>query len=234
MAKYRKVPVVIDAWQWSADPGDAPQWLLDHEVRGSNRALNIGELRRTGPTLQIATLQGVMIAGENDWIIKGVNGELYPCKPDIFAKTYVPATPEPIAIGDDIDLDELETEMQKPGYITAMNDEPTISWRSAPIAEDDPAHPNQRYTRFRDQLQDLINSNSMENGSDTPDFMLAEFLTDALMSFDRLMQRRDGWYGGSHRQLKAQLEAEGAHTAAANDHIDAMQRSMDKSLLDGQ
>lgn len=85
--------------------------------------------------------------------------------------------------------------------------------------------PVDRYTRFRDELQQVINSKSMENGSDTPDFMLAEFLTDALMSFDRLMQRRDSWYGGSHRQLKAQLEAEGAHTEAANAEIDRITKA---------
>ena len=38
--------------------------------------------------LQIPTLEGVMLARENDWIIQGVNGEFYPCKPDIFEKTY--------------------------------------------------------------------------------------------------------------------------------------------------
>lgn len=38
--------------------------------------------------LNIPTLEGVMVASENDWIIKGVNGEFYPCKPDIFEKAY--------------------------------------------------------------------------------------------------------------------------------------------------
>jgi hypothetical protein len=40
------------------------------------------------PVLKIPTLEGEMMASIGDWIIKGVNGELYPCKPDIFAKTY--------------------------------------------------------------------------------------------------------------------------------------------------
>ena len=58
----------------------------------------VGKLTTTQPqgvfgpdqsiTLHIPTLEGVMIASENDWVIKGVNGELYPCKPDIFEKTY--------------------------------------------------------------------------------------------------------------------------------------------------
>ena len=57
MAKYRKKPVVIDAYQ-------------------------------TDKEMEICTLEGVMRADVGDWIITGVNGEMYPCKPDIFAKTY--------------------------------------------------------------------------------------------------------------------------------------------------
>jgi hypothetical protein len=44
-----------------------------------------------GISLSIPTLEGTMQASENDWIIRGVKGELYPCKPDIFAATYEPA-----------------------------------------------------------------------------------------------------------------------------------------------
>lgn len=64
VAKYRKLPVVIEAYQAKEE-------------------------------LQIETLEGTMTANPGDWIIKGVNGELYPCKPDIFAKTY-----EPVREGD--------------------------------------------------------------------------------------------------------------------------------------
>lgn len=42
-------------------------------------------------TLEIRTLEGTMTASEGDWIIRGVKGELYPCKPDIFEATYEPA-----------------------------------------------------------------------------------------------------------------------------------------------
>lgn len=59
MAKYRKKPVVIEAYQ------------TDVEV-------------------QIPTLEGTMTANPGDWIITGVKGERYPCKPDIFAATYEP------------------------------------------------------------------------------------------------------------------------------------------------
>ena len=48
---------------------------------------------------------------------------------------------------------------------------------------------------FRDQLKDLINRNSMENGSNTPDFILAQFLTNVLEAFDRATSRRAEWRG---------------------------------------
>jgi hypothetical protein len=48
---------------------------------------------------------------------------------------------------------------------------------------------------FRDELQSLINRHSMENGSDTPDFMLAEYLADCLAAFDKAVRERERWYG---------------------------------------
>jgi hypothetical protein len=48
---------------------------------------------------------------------------------------------------------------------------------------------------FRQDLEELINKHSMENGSNTPDFMLAEYLMDCLRAFDKVMKRRDLWYG---------------------------------------
>lgn len=82
MAKYRKKPVVIEAWQWRpfAKGNDIPHWLImaDYELDPSNN------------TLFIKTLEGTMRADPDDWIIKGVKGEIYPCKPDIFAATYEP------------------------------------------------------------------------------------------------------------------------------------------------
>jgi hypothetical protein len=84
MAKYRKKPVVIDAFR-------LPE--LNQEV-GSEFADWCEEVGFTNFTsereghLGIPTLGGTMIAGPGDWIIKGVKGEFYPCKPDIFAATY--------------------------------------------------------------------------------------------------------------------------------------------------
>jgi hypothetical protein len=85
MAKYRKLPVEIEAVQWNG------WWALsydDVEAMAQNGPRTIS-LR--GGELFISTLEGEMRADVGDWIIKGVNGEIYPCKPDIFAKTYEPA-----------------------------------------------------------------------------------------------------------------------------------------------
>jgi hypothetical protein len=48
---------------------------------------------------------------------------------------------------------------------------------------------------FRDELEKLINRHSMENGSSTPDFILADFLNQCLIAFDSAVQRREGFYG---------------------------------------
>jgi hypothetical protein len=50
-------------------------------------------------------------------------------------------------------------------------------------------------SQFRTELETLINCQSMENGSDTPDFILADYLTDCLESFDKALQAREKWYG---------------------------------------
>jgi hypothetical protein len=83
--KYRKKPVVIDAVQWTGD--NWPEIAAFH--RGD--AFNV---TRTpdGNELNIATLEGVMVARPGDWVIRGVKGELYPCKPDIFEQTYEAVT----------------------------------------------------------------------------------------------------------------------------------------------
>lgn len=82
---YRKKPVVIEAYQLKP-PGTSrltvPKWLIDGFNDGS---IIIDTEKRE---LHIKTLEGVMIASEGDWIIRGVKGEVYPCKPDIFEATY--------------------------------------------------------------------------------------------------------------------------------------------------
>jgi len=82
MAKFRKKPVVIDAWPYRAGEQDSD--LAYAVIEGRLRYCEDG-------TAQIMTLEGQMQAVPGDYIIRGVNGELYPCKPDIFAATYEPA-----------------------------------------------------------------------------------------------------------------------------------------------
>lgn len=79
--KYRKKPVVIEAVQWTGDNHNEILQL----AKGCDRSVAFSN---DGSTLMIPTLEGDHLAGIGDWIIKGVQGELYPCKPDIFAATY--------------------------------------------------------------------------------------------------------------------------------------------------
>ena len=84
MAKYRKKPVVIDAVKFTRNNWDE----IKEFTNGTAHTLTI-ERRIDGiATCIIPTLEGQHIATEGDYIIKGVQGEFYPCKPDIFEKTY--------------------------------------------------------------------------------------------------------------------------------------------------
>lgn len=95
MAKYRKKPVVIDAVQlrwdtWSEMCDHVEQEPFDAGARGvfvTEDGLPTESMTdRIG--LLLPTLEGVMLAVENDYVIRGIRGELYPCKPDIFEATY--------------------------------------------------------------------------------------------------------------------------------------------------
>ena len=110
MAKYRKKPVVIEAFQmtlerrwdnsewptwlceaWQAEPGENSVWI------DPDAPVNPG--RKSADQLVCGTLEGVHRITFGDWIIKGVAGEIYPCKPDIFTETYEavePADMDPI------------------------------------------------------------------------------------------------------------------------------------------
>ena len=94
--KFRKKPVEIDAIQWEGSHfyhnGNLPDWLPEPTVcpslSGALSNLDGGEIRRHGTSLYIGTLEGTHEAKAGDWIIRGVEGELYPCKPNIFDATY--------------------------------------------------------------------------------------------------------------------------------------------------
>lgn len=83
MAKYRKKPVVIEAFRLGIDP--MPDWFCD--ARSANRIRTYGEYKHL-THCEIETLEGVMTGTRGDYIIQGVKGEIYPCKPDIFDLTY--------------------------------------------------------------------------------------------------------------------------------------------------
>jgi hypothetical protein len=83
--KFRRKPVVIDAYQIPPDDGafrpDVPAWLSEAILSAKVRAI-------PGGGCIIHTLEGDHRGNVGDWIIRGVKGELYPCKPDIFEATY--------------------------------------------------------------------------------------------------------------------------------------------------
>lgn len=75
--QFQKKPVIIEAFEWTGET--CPE--IEEFLRGTNHF-------RVDKNLVIHTLEGDMTASLGDFIIKGVNGELYPCKPDIFWETY--------------------------------------------------------------------------------------------------------------------------------------------------
>lgn len=94
--KFRKKPVVNEAMQWDGTAKDASRiidWIFKSGVRTARyhepeQYGDCGAIKYTPPQLHIDTLEGTMVASVGDWIIQGVSGEHYPCKPDIFEKTY--------------------------------------------------------------------------------------------------------------------------------------------------
>jgi hypothetical protein len=93
--KYRKLPVVIDAVEWT---GENHREMFDFLTDSKDRVIEtsgehfyISHSRVRGGLI-IQTLEGEHIANIGDFIIRGIKGEYYPCKPDIFARTYEPVT----------------------------------------------------------------------------------------------------------------------------------------------
>jgi hypothetical protein len=82
--KFRKKPVVIEAVAVSD--------IINNPINTIPKWVNLAIVNKTiqidSDHIKINTLEGVMVADYDDWLIQGVNGELYPCKPDNFNKTY--------------------------------------------------------------------------------------------------------------------------------------------------
>lgn len=84
---FRKKPVVIEAIPLTeSNGGEIARWCGGRY----HEEVNPRDHKDVAIYLEIPTLEGVMRANKDDWIIKGVQGEFYPCKPDIFHETYEP------------------------------------------------------------------------------------------------------------------------------------------------
>lgn len=81
--KFVKKPVVIDAFQLGID--SIPDWFMDKVT--TNDVILHGDWKDLREA-EIKTLEGTMLAGKGDFVIKGVAGEIYPCKPEIFHACY--------------------------------------------------------------------------------------------------------------------------------------------------
>lgn len=87
--KYRKKPVEVDVWLFNRENLETVEsWVRKY----SDKMTLFSQYGGEKIWIEIKTLEGVMKASEGDYIIKGINGELYPCKPDIFIKTYEEVT----------------------------------------------------------------------------------------------------------------------------------------------
>jgi len=87
MAQYRKKPIVIEAFRYGID--NRPDWFND-KVTTNEIITHVGYDLRSPEEFycEIKTLEGIMRGDYRDYIIQGIKGEIYPCKPDIFEATY--------------------------------------------------------------------------------------------------------------------------------------------------
>ena len=83
--KYRKMPVTVDAMQFTGRNGVAVAMWCGGKYQSEAKASDPTDVAEW---VAIPTLEGVMRANRGDYVIRGVQGEFYPCKPDIFAETY--------------------------------------------------------------------------------------------------------------------------------------------------
>lgn len=84
MAKYRKKPIVIDAVQWNCEQSELDQVNAWWAAAGNTAPFTLNPSK----TIAIPTPEGTVLAIPGDWVIRGVKGEIYPCKNDIFELTY--------------------------------------------------------------------------------------------------------------------------------------------------
>lgn len=86
--KYRKKPIIIEAFQLNERGLVGEDWFWDAVSNNIIITHNFGKFHETPAWCEIKTLEGTMKAVTGDYILQGVNGEIYPCKAEIFEKTY--------------------------------------------------------------------------------------------------------------------------------------------------
>lgn len=89
--QFQKKPVVIQAVQVTGTP-DNTRELIDW-AKGSTTPIFLDDRPHYGKCISVNTTEGALWADKGDWIIKGVKGEFYPCKPDVFEATYTEVIP---------------------------------------------------------------------------------------------------------------------------------------------
>ena len=99
--KYRKKPIIVEAFQWTGGPdqADDPEWFAE-QIKAGDVAFVVGGMI-------IKTPQKPIVVDAGDYIIRGIKGEIYPCKPDVFEATYEPVP----ARDDDAYFDRTEGQM---------------------------------------------------------------------------------------------------------------------------
>jgi hypothetical protein len=89
MAKYRKLSIIVDAVQWSGQKLEGVSPFIDETNPPSDHTAICAQCNNDWKDHgKIDTLEGIMIVCPGDWVITGIKGELYACKPDVFEKTY--------------------------------------------------------------------------------------------------------------------------------------------------
>lgn len=227
MPKFRKKPVVIEAVLMSAG-SPVPQWLQD--------ALNEGTCGYGPEGMYIRTLEGVMTASPGDWIIQGVKGEIYACKPDIFRETYEPAEP-PVVMAEMTPEQEeaFKREWEKPWLPAMSSPEPgpavgdAFTERLEDIDADasPPGRPILPPGWSQDVMTGMITDDHGQAQGIPIDWtrpltrkqtvsVLYAHVRDALEQIVDL-----------YSDLEEQLQAEGEHTAAANAEVERLSKLVD-------
>lgn len=188
ICRFRKKPVVIDAFCLGID--NMPDWFCDQRTAGKIRTF--GEWKHL-THCEIDTLEGTMRGERGDYIIKGVKGEIYPCKPDIFAATYERA-----------DLSER-------GEISANAETVKMDWPRVPIGGAHETHPSNRA---------FVQSSDKKLCTPRTDALLAKMqLATERTEGERNLLELATEHSSAWCEHARQLERELAAVCAANDRL---------------